>query len=129
MNLLLDTHILLWFIADHPSLPAAWAAVIRDPANAVFVSVVSIWEATIKYELGRLPLPDHPARYLTGFRIASRFAALGIDEGTVASLAGLPPVHRDPFDRILMAQAIQHDLTVVTVDADIRAYPVKLLPP
>ena len=119
MSLLLDTHIFLWYIADDPRLPAGWVPLIRSPANRVSVSVAAVWETTIKYESGKLSLPDQRRRHL--------FDSLGIDEDTVVALRGLPPLHRDPFDRILVAQARQHNLTVASVDATVRAYPVALL--
>ncbi len=128
MKLLLDTHIFLWYISADPKLPAAYLAAIRDPANEVFLSAASVWEAVIKYDLGKLPLPAPPAEYLPRQRIAHGIAALSIDEGAMPHLAGTPPLHRDPFDRMLVAQALQHGLTIATVDAAVMAYPVPVLP-
>ena len=128
MKLLLDTHVFLWYIAGDPRLPATFLAAIRDPANEVFLSVASIWEAVIKYQIGKLPLPSPPADYLPQQRDAHRIASLPIDEGAMAPLAGLPPLHRDPFDRLLVAQALQLGLTIATVDPEVSAYPVPLLP-
>ncbi len=91
--------------------------------------MVSVWEAVIKHQLGKLPLPAPPADYLPQQRAAHRIASLPVDEGGMPYLAALPPLHRDPFDRLMLAQALQHGLTVVTVDADVSAYPVPLLPP
>src|SRR5207253_955061 len=102
---------------------------IRDPANEVYLSVASVWEAVIKHALGKLPLPEAPADYLPRQRAAHRIATLPIEEGALVHLAALPPLHRDPFDRILIAQALQHGLTMVTVDDAVCAYPVPLLPP
>lgn len=129
MSLLLDTHIFLWYLAADTRLPAAWVPLIRSPGNRVFVSVAAVWEATVKSELGKLPLPDHPVPYLPDERRRHKFDSLGIDEDTVTALRGLPSMHRDPFDRIQVAQARQHNLTVATVDAQVRAYPVALLTP
>ncbi len=128
MKLLLDTHIFLWYISGDPHLPVAVRDAIRDPVNEVYLSVVSVWEAVIKYALGKLPLPAPPAEYLPRQRAAHLIASLPIDETTLLHLASLPPLHRDPFDRILVAQALQHGLTLVTVDDAVRAYPVALLP-
>jgi PIN domain nuclease of toxin-antitoxin system len=128
MSLLLDTHVFLWYLAADPRLSAAWVSDIRSPVNRVFVSVAVVWEATIKYEAGKLSLPDHPAVYLPTGRVRQRFDSLGIDEDTAFTLRGLPPIHRDPFDHIMVAQAIQHNMTMATVDAQVRAYPVALLP-
>ena len=128
MRLLLDTHVFLWYISADPQLPVPFRDAIRDPANEVYLSVASVWEAVIEYALGKLPLPEAPSRYLPQQREAHRIETLPIEEAALAPLAGLPPLHRDPFDRILIAQAIQHGLTLVTVDDAVRAYPVALLP-
>ena len=128
MKLLLDTHVFLWYIAADPRLPATYQAAIRDPANEVYLTVASVWEAVIKHALGKLPLPDPPADYLPRQRVAHGIAGLVVDEGAMPHLAGLPPLHRDPFDRILVAQALQHGLTVATVDPLVSAYPIPGLP-
>ena len=129
MRILLDTHVFLWHLSDDPRLPAPFLAAILDPANEVYLSVASVWEAVVKYHTGKLPLPGPPDVFLPAERHAHGIASLAIDEGTMPHLAGLPPVHRDPFDRVLIAQALQHGLTLATVDAGIAAYPVPLLPP
>src|SRR5437588_5390487 len=129
MRLLLDTHVFLWYISADPQLPAAFRDAIRDPANAVYLSVASVWEAVIKYALGKLPLPEAPAEYLPRQREAHQIMPLPVEEAALVHLAGLPPLHRDPFDRIRVAQALQHGFTLVMVDDAVRAYPVPLLPP
>jgi PIN domain nuclease of toxin-antitoxin system len=128
VRLLLDTHVFLWYITADPKLPAAFREASRDQANEVYLSVASVWEAVIKYHLGKLPLPELAGDYLPRQREAHGFGSLPIDEGAMSHLAGLPPLHRDPFDRLLIAQALQHGLTVATVDPEIAAYPVPLLP-
>jgi len=128
MRLLLDTHVFLWYITADPKLPAAFRAASQDPSNEVYLSVASVWEAVIKHTLGKLPLPGPPADYLPQQREAHRIVSLPIDEGVMSHLAGLPPLHRDPFDRLLVAQALQHGLTVATVDPNIAAYSVSRLP-
>jgi PIN domain nuclease of toxin-antitoxin system len=128
MRLLLDTHVFLWYIAADPKLPAVFLKAIRDPSNEVYLSVVSVWEAVIKYGMGKLPLPKSPAEYLPQQRIAHGITALPIDEGVMLHLAGLPGLHRDPFDRFLIAQALHEKLTIVTVDSKVMAYPVQWLP-
>ncbi len=127
MKLLLDTHVFLWHVTDDPRLPAPFLAAILDPANEVYLSVASVWEAVAKHATGKLPLPGPPEVFLPDERRALRIASLVIDEGTMPHLAGLPLLHRDPFDRVLMAQALQHRLLLATVDADILAYPVPTL--
>jgi PIN domain nuclease of toxin-antitoxin system len=128
MKLLLDTHVFLWYVSADPKLPAASRAAIQGPANEVYLSVASIWEAVIKYQIGKLPLPGPLADYLPKQREAHGIASLPITEGAMVALAGLPALHRDPFDRLLVAQAIQHGLTIATVDPDVAAYPVAVLP-
>lgn len=93
----------------------------------MYLSAASVWEAVVKHDLGRLSLPSSPASYLPQQREAHAIAALSIDEGAMVHLVGLPPVHRDPFDRLLVAQALQHGLTIASVDLDIAAYPVPQL--
>jgi PIN domain nuclease of toxin-antitoxin system len=128
MNLLLDTHVFIWFLKADYQLPPAWEAAIRDPSNTVYVSVVCIWEAVIKYYLNKLTLAGPPAIYLPRQRERHGMLALPLMENELAQLANLPNLHRDPFDRMLIAQALTLDLTLVTADAVMRAYPVKLLP-
>lgn len=89
------------------------------------MSVVSVWEAVIKHQLGRLPLPEPPGTYLPEQRRRHSISTLAVDEASVAQLGKLPPLHRDPFDRLLVCQALEHGLTLVTVDDAVRAYPVK----
>lgn len=127
MKLLLDTHIFLWYVAADARLPTTFRDSIRDPNNQVYLSAASVWEAVIKHRLGKLPLPAPPVEYLLRQREAHQFAALPIEEETMTHLANLPDIHRDPFDRILVAQAIQYRLTLVTLDADLKAYPVPTL--
>ncbi len=128
MKLLLDTHIFLWYILADPQLPTTYRDAIRDPSNEVFLSVASIWEAVIKYALGKLPLPAPPALYMPRQRAAHQITSLPIEEAALTHLATLPTLHRDPFDRILIAQALHHGLTLVTADDAVRAYPVPQLP-
>ncbi len=127
MKLLLDTQIFLWFISADKRLPDYRRDQVRDPANAVFLSVASVWEAVIKYQLGKLPLPEAPETYLPKQREKHRIASLPIQEACLCELAKLAPLHRDPFDRMLISQARQDDLTIVTADPVIQTYPVKVL--
>ena len=127
MKLLLDTHVFLWFISADAQLPPEWRDRIRDPGNDVFLSVASVWEAMVKYYIGKLPLPHPPEHYLPIQRVQHQIASLPLDEASVCHLATLPSVHRDPFDRMLVCQALEHGLTVVTVDPVFRAYPAPIL--
>src|SRR5262245_18525312 len=128
MRLLLDTHVFLWYLTADANLPATFRAAIQDPANEAYLSVASVCETVIKHALRKLPLPASPADYLPRQRNAHGISSLPIDEGAMPHLAGLPPLHRDPFDRLLIAQALQHGLTVATVDPAVMAYAVPLLP-
>ncbi len=101
--------------------------IISNTDNDVYLSIISIWEATVKYQLGKLPLPESPEIYLPIQRERHLITSLPLTEDSVVQLSKLPNIHRDPFDRMLICQALQHDLTIVTVDNAIRAYPVKIL--
>lgn len=127
MRLLLDTHIFLWYISNDAHLPAVWKSHLRNPANQVFLSVVSIWEASIKYYLGKLPLPQPPETYLPQQRIQHLISSLPLEEAALRHLSTLSSLHRDPFDRILICQALENNLMIVTVDTAIRAYSVSIL--
>jgi len=127
MELLLDTHVFLWFISGDKRLSGAMRDSIRNSNNEVYLSAVSLWEAVIKYQLGRLPLPQPPDSYLPTQRQRHQIASLPLDEASVSQLAHLPPIHRDPFDRMLICQALEHSLTIVTVDDAICEYPVPVL--
>lgn len=127
MKVLLDTHVFLWYITADHQLPVTSRDAIRDPAHEVYLSAASVWEAVIKYALGKLPLPAPPAEYLPRQREAHRIATLPVEEAALVHLAGRPPLHRDPFDRILIAQALQRGMTLASVDDAVRAYPVPCL--
>ena len=129
MRLLLDTHIFLWYIASDPRLSIETRSVVDDIKNEVYLSVASVWEAVVKNALGKLPFPSPPSEYLPLQRNAHGIFSLPIDEGVMPYLACLPALHRDPFDRVIVAQALQYGLTIVTVDADVRCYPVPVFPP
>ena len=122
MKILLDTHIFLWFINKDRKLSTKTRDAIRDRNNQVYLSVVSIWESIIKYQLGKLPFPESPEIYLPQQRNRHLIKSLSLDENSCSKLITLPAIHRDPFDRILICQALQHNLTIATVDKNIRNY-------
>ena len=126
MRLLLDTHIFLWLISDDPRLSLAWRALIADRSNLVYLSAVSLWETLVKHSLGKLPLPAPPMSYLTVARERHQISPLALDESSLRPLVSLPQAHRDPFDRMLVCQALEHGLTIVTVDPVFAAYPAPL---
>jgi PIN domain nuclease of toxin-antitoxin system len=123
MNLLLDTHALLWWLDDNPTLSAEARDAIADGRNLVFVSAVAIWEIRIKQALGKLQLPANFREVLD----SQAFDELPLTVDHAHRLAELPPLHRDPFDRMLVAQAIAERLTIVTRDPDIARYRVRTL--
>jgi PIN domain nuclease of toxin-antitoxin system len=127
MKILLDTHIFLWFISGDSRLSTDVRDIIRDLDNEIYLSVVSVWESIVKYQLGKLPLPEPPETYLPKQRELHEIASLTLDESSIAQLAKLPPLHRDPFDRMLICQALQYGLTIATVDAAVRAYSVSFI--
>ena len=128
MRLLLDTHAFLWYITDDPRLTAAAADAIREESNEVFLSVVSMWEALAKHQLGKLPLASPADEYLRLRREEHGIESLPFDEPSLSHLLRLPLHHRDPFDRMLICQALQHGLQVVTSDAQFANYPVSVFP-
>ena len=126
--MLLDTHVFLWYVSGDQRVGANVRSIIEN-AQAVYLSVVSVWEATIKYYVGKLPLPEPPHPWLSVQRESHGIESLPIDEASVAHLSKLEPHHRDPFDRILVCQAIEHGLQIVTVDPILSKYPAKILAP
>ncbi|MEA3339099.1 MAG: type II toxin-antitoxin system VapC family toxin [Chloroflexota bacterium] len=122
MKLLLDIHIFLWFISGDERLSEGMRDIIRDLDNKVYLSVVSLWKAIVKYRLGKLPLPQPPDIYLPVQRQRHQVISLPLDEASVSQLASLPKIHRDPFDRMLICQALEHSLTIATVDDTVCAY-------
>ncbi|KOP23198.1 twitching motility protein PilT [Hapalosiphon sp. MRB220] len=127
MKILLDTHIFLWFISGDNRLSVDVRDAIRDSNNEVYLSVVSIWESIVKYQLGKLPLPLSPEIYLPKQRDRHQIANLDLDENSVTRLASLPSFHKDPFDRMLICQALQHKLTIATVDPEVLKYSVSII--
>lgn len=123
MRLLLDTHILLWWLADDPALPGRAADVVADPSTEVLVSAATAWEIAIKRAAGRLEAPDNLLDALD----ASGFGTLAITAFHTIAAGNLPPHHADPFDRMLVAQARAEELTLVSVDTRIAAYDVGVL--
>ena len=126
MRLLLDAHIFLWFITGSSRIPEAMKVDILNPANEVYLSVVSVWEISVKYQIGRLSLPEPPQIYLPAQRQRHQIASLSLDEASVSQLAGLPSIHRDPFDRMLVCQALEQDMIIVTADAMLQSYPARI---
>lgn len=127
MKLLLDTCTFLWIITDAPELSRRAREAFADPDNEAFLSAVSSWEIAVKHALGRLPLPEAPARFISAQRRAHRIQPLPLEEEPALRVARLPKLHADPFDRMLVCQAITHGLTILTPDDRIVRYAVDVL--
>ncbi len=122
MTLLLDTHIVLWWLVDDPTLSEDLKAKL-DHEPDVYVSPATLWEVTIKQAIGKLKAPDDLPEHIS----RSGFRELPITFEHAVAAGRLPLIHRDPFDRMLVAQARCADLTLVTRDADIQKYEVSVL--
>lgn len=123
MNLLLDTHILLWWLDDSPELSASAREAIASGDNPVFVSAATVWEIAIKRALGKLDVPDEFQEILE----QQPFRHLEITSAHAFQVGSLPMLHRDPFDRILVAQCQVEGLTMVTQDLNIKRYDLAVL--
>ncbi len=122
MKLLLDTHILLWWLNNDPKLSRSESKLIANPDNLIFVSAASSWEIAVKKMIGKLDAPDNLPVALT----ANDFRELPISIAHTQLLYQLPPHHNDPFDRMMIAQSLCEDLTFLTRDTKILLYPIKI---
>jgi PIN domain nuclease of toxin-antitoxin system len=127
VKLLLDTCTFLWLITDATDLSAVARQRFADPANEVFLSAASAWEIGVKWRRGRLPLPQPPPSFVPDQREAHGITPLPIDEESALHVTRLPDLHRDPFDRMLVSQAIVHGLVLLTPDPLITQYPARTL--
>ncbi len=121
MNLLLDTHIALWAITDDPKLSQLARGLIASPDNFVWVSAASVWEIAIKRALGRGDMPVSSQQALEFFK-QSGYRSLPIDAAHASAVENLPAHHQDPFDRILVAQALTEPMRLITHDAVVARY-------
>ena len=127
MRILLDTATFLWVITDAPELSDDARALFVDSANEIYLSSVSTWEIAIKHSLGRLPLPEPPVRFVPAQRKQHGIDSLPLDEEVTLHLTRLPVLHKDPFDRMLVCQAIVHHFVILTPDELISQYPVRTI--
>lgn len=127
MRVLLDTCTFLWLRESPERLSEAARAVLIDGANEVSLSAVSAWEIAVKHAAGRLPLPRPIEDFIRDGRKIHHIESLAFDENCALHLGRLPDIHRDPFDWMLICQAIEHQLTILTPDPQIRKYPIKTL--
>lgn len=127
MKVLLDTCTFLWLAGGGRELPQRAAALFQSQDNEVFLSAASAWEIAIKHAMGKLPLPVAPQALLVEERERLGVDSLAIDEESALHVARLPSLHRDPFDRLLIAQALVHGLTILTPDPLISQYPARVV--
>jgi PIN domain nuclease of toxin-antitoxin system len=124
MNLLLDTHIWLWWTSGSKALPKKARYLIADKQNRITFSAASVWEIAIKYRLGKLTLPMPPGAYVSARLAMQHFEILPINTMHAAEVASLLDHHRDPFDRLLIAQAQIEGMTLLTADRALEPYTV-----
>ena len=127
MKLLLDTCTFLWILEGGAALSEAARAQLLNADNDLYLSAVSAWEIAVKHALGKLPLPEPPERFVPAQRKARAISPLPLDEEAALELGRLPKLHRDPFDRMLICQALAGGMILVTPDPEIGRYPVRTL--
>ena len=123
MRILVDAHTLLWWLDDPSILSEHARSALRDARNEVLVSAATVWEIVIKQALGKLDAPGD----IAGAIASSRFATLPITVPHALAVRALPSIHRDPFDRMLIAQALVERMEIVTRDPEIPKYPVSCI--
>ena len=124
MRFLLDTHAFLWWIADDPQLSAGAREVMADPSNELFLSAASGWEIAIKSRIGKLSLAEPPETFVPRHLIANRLQSLAVHMNHALRVSSLPLLHRDPFDRLLVAQSLLEDMPLVSCDPQLVQYGV-----
>lgn len=127
MKLLLDTHAFLWWVTDDERLSQNARKRIAEPRNEVFLSAVSTWEIVVKASLGRLSLVERLDRFVMRQLETNAFTPMPLQLSHAANVWALPDHHKDPFDRLLVAQALVEGLMLVTDDRQVRRYPVKIV--
>ena len=125
MKLLLDTCSFIWITTDASELSSKARQLFTDPDNEIFLSPVSVWEIAVKNRLGRLPLPASPEIFVPTQRAQHGIESLPLDEESCLQLLRLPLIHQDPFDRMLVCQAIVHGLSILTPDPLVTQYPIR----
>ena len=121
MNLLIDTHVLLWYLIDDSQLSVSSIRKIENPSNNIYASIASLWEIAIKINIGKLDL-HIPFKKLQKEVLNNNFTILPIEFTHTVQLSKLEPIHRDPFDRILISQALVENFTIISKDTTFSAY-------
>ena len=127
MRVLLDTHIALWLAVAPARLSASAASIVKDAHHDLVLSTVSAWEISVKHATGKLPLPEPPEDFVPELCRRLRLTVLPIELPHALRAGALPALHRDPFDRMLVAQAQIADVPIMTVDPKIARYDVEVL--
>ena len=123
-KILLDTHIWLWSILSPEKLGVEGCAMIEETENDVFLSAANSWEISIKYRLGKLPLPEPPETFILQRLTRDDIKSLNVEHHHACRVSNLPAIHRDPFDRLLIAQAQAEKMLLITADQQLKAYDV-----
>lgn len=127
MRILIDTHILIWYFDGNDKLPSRFRYQLDNAQNSIFVSIASIWEIAIKINLGKLKVTKSLTE-IQSYLIKREFELLEVKLTHLNTLSTLPLHHKDPFDRLLIAQAISENLTLISADQHFQAYSINLLP-
>ena len=127
MNILLDTHTFLWWVAEDAQLSLKAKEIIANPDNKIYFSVVSAWEIVIKVGIGKLSLSEPPETYIPSRTTDNQFEILAVQMPHILKINSLPNFHKDPFDRLLIAQSLVEDLSLLTVDNAIAQYSVQTI--
>jgi PIN domain nuclease of toxin-antitoxin system len=127
MKVLLDTHAFIWWVTDNPQLSPTARDTIADPDNTIFFSVVNAWEIIIKQGSGKLTLPEPAETYIPSRIAANQFMTLPVNLSHILQVASLPDLHRDPFDRLLVAQSQAEKISIISIDQYIAQYPVNVI--
>jgi PIN domain nuclease of toxin-antitoxin system len=127
VRILLDTHCWLWMQVSPERFRPAALEIVSSPANQLFLSAASSWEIAVKCALGKLALPEPPSVYVPSRMASSGITGLPVEHAHALRVADLPPLHRDPFDRLLVAQTQVEGLAILTADRQILAYDVEII--
>jgi PIN domain nuclease of toxin-antitoxin system len=127
MKVLLDTHTFLWWVADDPQISVTAKNIITNPDNDIYLSVVSAWEIIIKVGIGKLSLCEPPEIYIPTRIASNQFEILPVQISHILKINSLPNFHKDPFDRLLIAQSLVENFSLITLDSAIAQYPVQTI--
>ena len=127
MKILVDTQIFLWAITDDRRLSSKYRSIYLDRTSQLYLSVASIWEIVIKSGLNKLPLPKPASSYILRQMEKNRLDMLSVRASHLTELESLPPFHRDPFDRLMVAQASAEGMPILSADPAFQQYPVNIL--